>query len=109
MKDFEKRFLEAKTDKDRNAIFDAFVADIDRVIDEARSLLAGEGIIVADPADEWVTIPEYCKRFGIKNEKTVMKWIDRGIVPEKDIRYVPDSHASHLIKAVKHAPSSPLS
>lgn len=44
MKDFERKFLEAKTEKDRNAIFDDFVADIDRVLNETRSIMAGKGI-----------------------------------------------------------------
>ncbi len=100
MKDFERRFLEAKTEKERNTIFDDFVADIDRVLIEARSILTGEGI--AADTEEWITIPEYCKRFGIKNEKTIASWIDRGIVPEKNIRYIPEFCNARLIKAVKY-------
>lgn len=54
------------------------------------------------PTDEWVTVAEYCKRFGIANTQTVTNWIKRGVVPKDDIVVIEEYNNIRLIKAVPY-------
>lgn len=64
---------------------------------QARSFLLSQGKVV--DLSEWVTIKEYCKRFGIENTETVSNWIKRGIVPTEDIVVVEELNSIKLIRA----------
>jgi hypothetical protein len=54
------------------------------------------------PMDQWVTIKEYCKRFGIKNTQTVSNWIKRGIIPEDHTIVIHEYNEIRLIKAIPY-------
>lgn len=49
--------------------------------------------------NEWVTIREYCKRFGIKSTETVSNWIKRGIIPAKDTIVIKELNDIRLVRA----------
>lgn len=79
---------------------EALLAEGDAAIAEARSYLISQGEVV--DLSEWVTIKEYCKRFGIKNMETVLNWINRGIVPKENVVVVEEFNNTRLIKAVEY-------
>ena len=54
------------------------------------------------PLDEWVTIKEYCKRFGIENTQTVTNWIKRGVITSQDIVVLVDLNDIRLIRAIPY-------
>jgi hypothetical protein len=54
------------------------------------------------PMNEWVTITEYCNRFGIANTQTVTNWIQRGIVPKENVVTIEEYNNIRLIKAVPY-------
>lgn len=78
-----------------------------QVIEQAESTLAEAGKLLKDRGveydlGEWVTIKNYCKRFGIKTEAVVVNWISRGIVPPENIHVVEELNGLRLIKAVPY-------
>jgi len=56
----------------------------------------------AVPTDQWVTIKEYCKRFGIEDTQTVSDWIEAGIIPEENMVIIPEFKDIRMIKAVQY-------
>lgn len=54
------------------------------------------------PLQEWVTITEYCKRFGIANTQTVTTWIQRGVIPAGNIVTIEEYNNIRLIKAIPY-------
>jgi len=52
--------------------------------------------------NEWVTITEYCNRFGIANTQTVTYWIQRGIIPKENVVTIEEYNNIRLIKAIPY-------
>lgn len=90
--------MDGKTELSKK--IEALLAEGDAAIAEARSYLISQGEVV--DLSEWVTIKEYCKRFGIKNIETVLNWINRGIVPKENVVVVEEFNNTRLIKAVEY-------
>lgn len=88
--------------------FQARIQDLmkqaDKAIKKANDYLIRQGVVV--DLTEWVTIKEYCRRFGIKNTETVSNWIKRGIVPEDDTLIIEEFNNIRMIRA-KPYPTSP--
>jgi hypothetical protein len=76
------------------------LAGADNAIKEATNYLISQGEVV-DLA-EWVTIKEYCSRFGIKNVETVVNWINRGIIPAENVRTIEEFNHTRLIRAIPY-------
>ncbi len=62
-------------------------------------LLARDKVI---DLSKWITIREYCKRFGIKSTETVSNWIKRGIIPAEDTMLIKEFNNTRLIKAKEY-------
>jgi hypothetical protein len=75
----------------------------DLAIKETSEFLISQGHVL--DLTEWVTIKEYCKRFGIKNTETVSNWIKRGIVPEGDTTIIEEFNNIRMIRAKPYATS----
>ena len=82
------------------AKIEALLAEGDAAIAEARSYLTGRGEVV--DLSRWVTIKEYCVRFGIEKEETVLNWINRDIIPEDHIIIIEEYNNTKLIKAIPY-------
>lgn len=54
------------------------------------------------PLSEWVTMKEYCRRFGLKNTMIINNWITRNIIPEENILNISQLNNLRLIKAVPY-------
>lgn len=54
------------------------------------------------PLSEWVTMKEYCRRFGLKNTMIINNWITRNIIPEENILHISQLNNLRLIKAVPY-------
>ncbi|MCF2501537.1 hypothetical protein [Dyadobacter chenhuakuii] len=54
------------------------------------------------PLSEWVTMKEYCRRFGLKNTMIINNWISRNIIPEENILNISQLNNLRLIKAVPY-------
>ncbi len=52
--------------------------------------------------NEWVTIREYCRRFGIETTETVSNWIRRGIIPSEDTMLIKEFNDTTLIRAKEY-------
>ncbi|WP_146151540.1 hypothetical protein [Dyadobacter jiangsuensis] len=76
----------------------------DIAIKESNDYLIRRGVVV--DLTEWVTIKEYCRRFGIKNTETVSNWIKRGIVPEDDTLIIEEFNNIRMIRAKPYLTSS---
>lgn len=100
MEDFEKRLLNAQTDKERDKVFKELAEDTTKLIARSKSLLISQGEVI--DLTEWLTVQEYSKRFGIKTPETVMNWINRGNVPAENVRVVPELNNIRLIKAIPY-------
>ncbi len=67
------------------------------MIEQGRAYLASRGIEF--DMTEWVTVKEYCNRFGIENTATVSNWIDSGVVPAEDTTIMEEYHNIRMLKA----------
>ncbi|NIJ55701.1 hypothetical protein [Dyadobacter arcticus] len=54
------------------------------------------------PLSEWVTMKEYCRRFGLKNTMVINNWITRQIIPKENILNISQLNDLRLIKAVPY-------
>ena len=54
------------------------------------------------PLSEWVTMKEYCRRFGLKNTMIINNWITRQIIPSENILNISQLNNLRLIKAVPY-------
>jgi predicted urease superfamily metal-dependent hydrolase len=54
------------------------------------------------PLSEWVTMKEYCRRFGLKNTMVINNWITREIIPKENILNISQLNNLRLIKAVPY-------
>jgi len=76
----------------------------DLAIKETSEFLISQGHVL--DLTEWVTIKEYCKRFGIKNTETVSNWIKRGIVPQEDTTIIEEFNNIRMIRAKPYSTST---
>ena len=51
---------------------------------------------------EWVTMKEYCRRFGLKNTMVINNWINRNIIPKENILNISQLNNLRLIRAVPY-------
>jgi hypothetical protein len=54
------------------------------------------------PLSEWVTMKEYCRRFGLKNTMVLNNWINRNVIPKENILNISQLNNLRLIKAVPY-------
>ena len=78
--------------------------EADLAIKETSEFLISKGHVL--DLTEWVTIKEYCRRFGIKNTETVSNWIKRGIVPEEDTAVIEEFNNVRMIRAKPYPTSA---
>lgn len=76
---------------------DRLLSESAALIEQGRAYLAGKGIEF--DMTEWVTVKEYCKRFGIESTETVSNWIDSGVVPAEDTTIMEEYHNTRMLKA----------
>lgn len=55
-------------------------------------------IFLLELTTEWVTISEYCKRFGIENTQTITNLFKREIIPEEDVHVFPELNNLRMIR-----------
>lgn len=89
-----------ETKEEFNIRLDQLLADGRKMIEESQAYLISQGEIV--DLTSWVTIKKYCELFKIKNQETVMNWINRGIVPAENVRIVEEFNNTRLIKAIPY-------
>ena len=51
---------------------------------------------------EWVTMKEYCRRFGLKNTMVINNWISRNVIPKENILNISQLNNLRLIRAVPY-------
>ncbi len=54
------------------------------------------------PLSEWVTMKEYCRRFGLKNTMVINNWINRKVIPQENILNISQLNNLRLIKAIPY-------
>lgn len=69
----------------------------DLAIKETSEYLISQGHVL--DMTEWVTINEYCRRFGIKSIQTVQNWIEQGIVPKDDTTIIEEYNNVQMLRA----------
>ena len=52
--------------------------------------------------NDWLTIKDYCKTFGLKSTSVVTNWAKRGIIPKENILFLKGLNNLKLIKAVTY-------
>ena len=52
--------------------------------------------------NDWLTIKDYCKTFGLKSTSVVTNWAKRGIIPKENILLLKGLNNLKLIKAVTY-------
>ncbi|MHA4741208.1 hypothetical protein [Dyadobacter sp. MSC1_007] len=72
----------------------------DLAIKETSEYLISQGHVL--DLTEWVTINEYCRRFGIKSVKTVQDWIARGVVPADDTAVIEEYNNVQMLRATSY-------
>jgi Flp pilus assembly secretin CpaC len=100
MEKIKKEVTTKMETKELSQEIERLLAGANAAIKEAQSYLISQGEVV--DLSDWVTVKEYCKRFDIKNQETVMNWINRGIVPAQNIRIIEEFNNTRLIKAVPY-------
>lgn len=50
----------------------------------------------------WVTLEEYCRKFGIDTPETISEWIQKGIIPPEDVATIKIPHRIQIIRAKKY-------
>ena len=66
------------------------------LIEKAKAFLVSEGKVV--DFDKFLTIKNYCKKYGIKEESLVTNWIRRGIIPIDDIHVFQELNGLRMIR-----------
>jgi uncharacterized protein YutE (UPF0331/DUF86 family) len=65
-------------------------------IKQAKSFLVSEGQIV--DFGKFLTIKNYCQKYGIKDESVVTNWIRRGIIQPEDIHVFKELNGLRMIR-----------
>ncbi len=97
----EKTDIEAETKEAFRARMLGLMNEAAHAINEASDYLIRQGKVL--DLTEWVTIKEYCRRFGIKNTETVSNWIKRGIIPAEDTMVIEEFNSIRMIRAKSYA------
>ncbi|MFD2937103.1 hypothetical protein [Spirosoma flavum] len=71
------------------------------LVTEAKNVLLSHG--VSYPLSDWLTAANYARKFSIENVATVTNWINRGIIPQENVKEIPEL-GLRLIKAVEYSP-----
>lgn len=69
--------------------------------EETMSILKIHG--VEYPLTDWLTPANYARKFNLKNPMVVTNWISRGIIPEENVKEIPEL-GIRLVKAVEYSP-----
>ncbi|WP_143016789.1 hypothetical protein [Dyadobacter soli] len=86
-----------ETEEEFRARLQDLMQRADIAIKETSEYLLQQGITI--DMTEWVTVNEYCRRFGIENTETVMQWIEQGIVPEEDTTVIKEYNHVQMLRA----------
>lgn len=70
------------------------------LIENAKNFLISEGRVVE--LSDWLTIKNYCKKYGIADKSLVTNWIRRGVIKEEDIRVFPEFNNIRLVRDKKY-------
>lgn len=97
----EKTNVEAETKEAFRTRMLGLMNEANHAIDEASDYLIRQGKVL--DLTEWVTIKEYCRRFGIKNTETVSNWIKRGIISAEDTMVIEEFNNIRMIRAKPYA------
>lgn len=106
------------TEKEKEEIGNFMVQQAEEMLAESREFRKKADAIIAEyyqskevnieingqkyPLSEWVTMKEYCRRFGLKNTMIINNWITRNIIPEENILNISQLNNLRLIKAVPY-------
>lgn len=83
--------------KEEQERFDKLIADGEQII---KDYVTKNG--VKYPLTEWLTATEYCKKFNIPRTQIITTWINRGVIPKKNVVTFPELNNLRLIKAEKY-------
>jgi hypothetical protein len=75
------------------------IQETDKLLAEAQNFLLIDGKKAI--FNDWITIQEYSKRFGVKMN-TVMNWISRGTIGKGDVIIVTELNNLKLIRAIEY-------
>ncbi|TLU98915.1 hypothetical protein [Dyadobacter luticola] len=105
------------TEEERSEIKKVMIAKGDEILLKARESRQKAAELIAEyensqvnieingqkyPLSEWVTLKEYCRRFGLKNTMVINNWISRQIIPQENILNISQLNDLRLIKAVPY-------
>ena len=110
-------YFETATEDERVQIKKALVQKAEEMLSEAREYRQKAEKLIAEyessqvnieidgqkyPLSEWVTMKEYCRRFGLKNTMVLNNWINRQVIPSENILNIRQLNNLRLIKAVPY-------
>ncbi|TDE13175.1 hypothetical protein [Dyadobacter psychrotolerans] len=110
-------YFSTATEEERESIKKVLIEKADQILHQAKEVRQKAGEIIAEfenknvtievngqkyPLTEWVTMKEYCRRFGLKNTMVVNNWISRKIIPKENILNISQLNNLKLIKAVPY-------
>ena len=72
------------------------LAESKQLIETAKEYLLSQGKVVA--IGKYLTIKNYCKKYGFKDESLVMDLIIRGVIPPEDVHTFEDLNGISMIK-----------
>lgn len=72
------------------------LSETKKLVSEAKNFLMSEGKIIE--IDKYLTIKNYCKKYGIKDESVITNWIRRGIIQSIDIHTFTELNGLRMIK-----------
>ncbi|MCE7071682.1 MULTISPECIES: hypothetical protein [unclassified Dyadobacter] len=111
-------YFQTATEAEREVIGKFMVQEAEELLAQSRETRKKADAIIAEyhkskdvnieingqkyPLSEWVTMKEYCRRFGLKNTMIINNWISRNIIPEENILNISQLNNLRLIKAVPY-------
>jgi DNA-binding FrmR family transcriptional regulator len=54
------------------------------------------------PLSDWLTISQYCERFGLSSTSVVTNWLKRGVIPTENTVLVKPLNNLRLIRAIPY-------
>jgi len=110
-------YFTTATEEERELIKKVMIEKADLILHQAKEVRQKAGEIIAEfesknvtievngqkySLTEWVTMKEYCKRFGLKNTMVINNWISRKIIPKENILNISQLNNLKLIKAIPY-------
>ena len=110
-------YFTTATEEERELIKKAMIEKADLILHQAKEVRQKASEIIAEfenknvtievngqkySLTEWVTMKEYCKRFGLKNTMVINNWISRKIIPKENILNISQLNNLKLIKAIPY-------